>query len=172
MTEDAILMPMPDKIRCWRCFEFKAAEQYLYPEEVHVCGDCLTTYGVGYIAGFFDGEGHVALRHSPSINFSQSITPPLHFIMERFPRGHLYFEGNEHLGEYKLVFNGTLALCILRVMLPHLIVKRAEAEEYIEIVSRKRQQLQTRDYYDEDDFTPKGRREPIIGWPLTPRESD
>lgn len=120
-----------EKARCHCCWEFKLFEEFLYFDIIPTCNECLTLAHVGYVAGFFDGEGHVQLNHNLGIRFAQAEPEPLHFIMERFPRGLLYHQQNKGRGIYNLVYNGRFAVPICTAMLPFLIVKHEEVKTFL-----------------------------------------
>lgn len=90
-----------------------------------------------YIAGFFDGEGHVGYHHHnhPHITIAQRDRRPLDAILEAFPGGHIYFRQNKTGDCYNLVYNGKKALPILNAMSDFLIVKWDEVQTYLALIS-------------------------------------
>lgn len=123
-----------EKARCFRCFEFKVLSDYRYFELLQTCSECLTDIDIGYVAGFFDGEGHVEINRSNgpnSLRLAQAEPEPLQYILERFPGGLVYRWANQHRGIFNLIYNGRKALPLAHVMLPHLIVRRHEVELYL-----------------------------------------
>jgi hypothetical protein len=84
-----------------------------------------------YIAGFFDGEGHVHHGHSPNLTFTQADRTILDAILLSFLGGHIYRVRNKYNGAYNLVYNGRKAEEIAQAMLPFLIGKHLEVQTYL-----------------------------------------
>jgi hypothetical protein len=97
---------------------------------------------VEYIAGFFDGEGYVTIRRSNrtkqktpayrmGVGFVNKYLPLLQEIQERFG-GRLYPKARRkanHAPAWELFFTKQHeAAGVLEAMLPHLKIKRAQAE--------------------------------------------
>jgi hypothetical protein len=85
-----------------------------------------------YIAGFFDGEGHVRNTGQHSITFAQNDRIILDAIASKFQGGHVYKIRNEYNGCHRLIYNTRKALPILEAMYPHLIGKKLEVRQYME----------------------------------------
>ena len=91
-----------------------------------------------YIAGFFDGEGHVGYhyKHSPNISFSQNDQRVLDAILESFPGGRI-FRQTAPLRCHILQYNGSKAVPILMAIAPYLIVKYDEVQSYLELIDSR-----------------------------------
>ena len=82
---------------------------------------------IAYIAGFFDGEGHV--QGSKSVCFAQKDRAILDWIALQFEGG--IVTKNRRTDVHRLTYNTRKALPILEAMLPFLKGKKLEAEVYI-----------------------------------------
>ncbi len=103
---------------------------------------------LGYVAGFFDGEGciHLSTRknnYTSVVSVSQRVRQPLDLIQETFGgvvtwNGHVYLLTAFTVDQQKV---------FLEALLPHLIVKKQQAKLMLEFLNRKRQR--GRRYTDE-----------------------
>ncbi len=90
-----------------------------------------------YLAGFFDGEGCVCITKSSRppfgthqyilhVSVTQVDPRPLYAFQARFG-GHVYTQGKTRRG-MQWTITAKRAVPVLEVLLPHLVVKRADAE--------------------------------------------
>ena len=97
-----------------------------------------------YIAGFFDGEGHLGIQvnsknrsHVLVASFSQSDRDVLERIQSVF--GGVITPRNRIHGGFQLWFRAKETEAMLKRLLPFLIVKRDEAEVSMRFLDHKRQ---------------------------------
>lgn len=86
-----------------------------------------------YIAGFFDGEGHVNnYSRAKQIVFTQNDRTILDFIVQAYPGGRIRKSRvRSQNGCHALMYNGHQAIPILEAMFPYLIGKRFEVQMYL-----------------------------------------
>ena len=87
---------------------------------------------LAYIAGFIDGEGSIVIgrKYNIAVVAGQVDPRPLHLINRLYP-GHLRWIARKHLGwsdYWHLTVHGTVALRMIRDILPYLVLKREQAE--------------------------------------------
>lgn len=111
---------------------------------------------VEYLAGFFDGEGNISLRISPSTGLHTGITvqcanmvpTPLEALQKRFGGTIHQRRTATKSGRYLFVWNlQTGAYDALQVLLPFLLIKHEQARLAIEFVEF----LRIRDHVSYDD---------------------
>lgn len=101
-----------------------------------------------YIAGFFDGEGHVGHHYNKgsrkktwSMSFAQNDRRPLDAILESYPGGHIYYHrfsrSQVRNGStcHNLIYNGRRCQELARAIQPFLIVKYDEVTAYLSAIS-------------------------------------
>src|SRR5215469_16021276 len=92
-----------------------------------------------YIAGFFDGEGDISPFKGDALSCRVHITQNHLGILEDIKRifgGRISENGGEPAPCLRLNFRQDEALVLLRALLPHLRVKKVQAEAAIHLLSR------------------------------------
>lgn len=114
---------------------------------------------IGYIAGFVDGEGSISVYQGRAITLraSQTDRAPLDFMVQVLGAGHILGPYEPKAGSLGTKPRHVYALSkqedvlrILRLLLPHLIVKRAKAEQAIALLSSRKLKTDTHKTCDHD----------------------
>lgn len=106
-------------------------------------GRDLDVLSVAWAAGFLDGEGCFTITRSaprrqfaPRIHAAQIVQEPLDKLLELFG-GHVALRDTRHRPLwYWEVAGATAVVRVLPLLIPHLLVKRAQAEMLLEFASR------------------------------------
>jgi hypothetical protein len=104
---------------------------------------------LGYIAGFLDGEGHITIRrcnatrsitpsYQPVVGFTNRDLRPLQLIHQLFG-GKIYQKARklpQHRPAFELtIFRRAETKALLEALLPHLIMKREQADLALRLLS-------------------------------------
>lgn len=100
------------------------------------------TVSLNYIAGFFDADGCVSLMRQGcdlwvvNVSFAQSSRPILEEIRASLDCGGTICEkrytGSGERTAYELIYRATKGIAAAKALIPHLRVKRAQAEALVE----------------------------------------